>query len=125
MKRALGIVGSPESEDPGELLLGVQADQTSYEAFFRSSFGGSWEDGEISTFEQPSADQLLPVLRRLDVEFSITVFCGHGWTEVGAGPAICINNREPLFVKDFRTDDPRQVTIIDACRHLRRLLKLD
>lgn len=125
MKRAVVIVGSPESEDPGELLLGVQADRTSYEAFFRSPFGGAWENDEIFNFQQPRAEDLLPVLQRLDVEFSITVFCGHGWTEDGAGPAICINTREHAFVKDFRTSAARQITIVDACRHVRRLLKFD
>jgi hypothetical protein len=116
MRRAAVIVGSPGHPiHAAPLLVGIQADVTSYEQFFLSDHGGAWERSEIYQFWHPRRDNLVAFLDSLDVDYSITVFCGHGWRQEKA-PVILVAPDEPIWVRRFHTPAPRQLTIIDACQ---------
>jgi hypothetical protein len=114
--RAAVIIGSPgHAIEAPPLLVGVQADITSYGRFFLSDEGGAWEPTEVHQAFHPSVQELRRFLASLHVQYSITVFCGHGFRSDGKA-AIQINPREAMWVADFRTQAQRQLTIIDACQ---------
>jgi hypothetical protein len=110
------IVGSPGHPiEAPPLLVGVKADAVSYERFFLSNHGGAWEPGEIRQVWHPERDALGAFLGSLYVDYSVTVFCGHGWRQDGEA-VILVRPHEPIWVSRFRTQAPRQLTIIDACQ---------
>jgi hypothetical protein len=101
----------------------VQADTSAFEQFLTSDHGGAWNEDEVHVLWQPKRSDLKDLLRSLDVDYAITVFAGHGWHEEGQGAAILVHPGEGLWVSNFRTSARRQLTVIDACREVQRLLK--
>lgn len=110
------IVGAPGDDPPSsELFRGVQADAVSYERFLLSPYGGAWTRNEIVQLWHPKADDLTKRLNAITSDYSLTVFCGHGARYQGE-PVIELNPQQTMYVRDFRTQSKRQLTIIDACQ---------
>lgn len=115
-RRAI-VIGAPGETTPEEAaLVGVQADVASYERLLMSPHGGAWSRSEITQLWHPAdANTLVRELQSLQVDYSITIFCGHGAHFQGT-PVIWVNPKQTIYVRDFRTAAPRQLTIIDACQ---------
>ena len=117
MNRKAIIVTSPGpfGEDDTSYLAGVEQDANHYDEFFKSDHGGAWAAAEIEHFVHPEKEDLLDYLGALNVDYSVTVFCGHGGTHEGA-TYIKLNEGSYLRLNHFCTGALRQLTIADSCR---------
>jgi hypothetical protein len=111
IKRVL-IFGNDEG------LAGVKVDMQEYKKFFKSSFGGSWDDSEIIERLDPSRSSLLTDLtnlKRLSLDFLIIVFSGHGGEQLGT--ILEINPAgETIYESELKDIADRQINIFDCCR---------
>lgn len=85
MRRCLILIGNEGVRNTNTFLPGVRPDIDRYNAFFRSDYGGAWEDEEIEdqtfgwTIEGLSSALRCRRASRLD--YALIVFAGHGYAE--------------------------------------------
>lgn len=117
-RRALIIInpGEPGDENYAE---GVYKDAENYHSFFTDPLGGYWYDSEIKILETPSKNDVYHELVKLnDCDFSIVIFCGHGYHSSRSHTDILeIKKGVEIDSADFRDGDKR-ICILDNCREI-------
>lgn len=112
MKRKILLIGN----DSG--LPGVKVDIETYKSFFKSPFGGSWEDDEIDICLNKSKTLLqvkLAVLQIQQLDYLIIVFSGHGGQL--RETVFEINDKEETISESsLQNLATRQLNIYDCCR---------
>lgn len=122
MKRCLILMGNDGVRNTSSYLPGVSKDIERYEAFFRSDFGGAWEDDEIDTQNYGwTAERLLNTLwsRRLDrLDYALIVFAGHGYAERGGEIYFELSPGSEVALSTIKTWLPNQkmLMIADSCQ---------
>jgi hypothetical protein len=116
-RRAL-IIGAPGPLQTPRYLAGVGIDFQNYKQFLLSASGGAWEEGEISQLIEPTRQGLLTRLQRMQADYTLLVFTGHGGTGQNNGlPFVEINSLgEYASVNELRTGADRQLVVLDSCR---------
>lgn len=121
MKRRVIIITNAGKVGSENYCKGVYKDKENYISFFKSGFGGYYSDFEIRPFDKPSKAKVgeeLSLLTRDDIEFSIIVFCGHGWySTVSESNIFELNdNKEQIDSLELRTNVKKRIIIEDNCR---------
>ncbi len=84
-------------------------------------YGGYYSDAEIRAFDKPSKAKVreeLSLLSKDGVEFSILIFCGHGWYSTVSNSNIfrLNDNNEEIDSLEFRAGAKKRIVIEDNCR---------
>lgn len=122
MKRCLILIGNEGVRNTPSYLPGVSKDIDRYKAFFRSDFGGAWEDNEIDSqnygWTAEGLHQTL-YLRRLDgLDYALIVFAGHGYAERGGEIYFELSPGSEVSLSTIKTWLPNQkmLMIADSCQ---------
>lgn len=120
MKRRIIIITNAGKEGADNYCEGVYRDSENYNAFFKAAYGGYYSATEIRTLNKPSKIRVreeLNLLTRDDIEFSIIIFCGHGWySTISNSNIFCINDNEEIDSLEFRNGARKRIIIEDNCR---------
>ncbi len=125
MNRQLLILTNDGGKE--DFLPGIEHDKERFEAFFRSCYGGAWEDNEIFCPITNSMNRktLLEVFQmteeRSHVDYWIIVFCGHGGAdEQGRTFLQLAPNDKPIYIDEIENAlaNSRLLLIADSCRSL-------
>ena len=80
MKRKVLIIINPGKVRSDNYCNGVNVDSEKYDSFFKSSYGGCYSDDEVEIMKRPSVlDLKIQLLSIKNYDFSIIIFCGHGF----------------------------------------------
>jgi len=112
MKKRILLIGNTNG------LTGVKVDIENYKAFFLSPYGGYWNDSEIKVLLNPNKGDLLVELnwlKKLDLDYLIVIFSGHGGQERETVLEIN-NNLESINESLLKNLAKRQLNIFDCCR---------
>lgn len=120
MKRCLIIIGNEGSG--ASYLPGVRRDVNSYLSYFKSDYGGAWEDDEIVDKNYNWTCLALSSElwnRRLDgLDYALIVFAGHGYAERNGEVYFELSNQETLSLSTLKSFLPAQkvLLIADSCQ---------
>ncbi|HHT02764.1 MAG TPA: hypothetical protein GX005_00405 [Bacteroidales bacterium] len=121
MKRRVIIITNAGKVGSENYCEGVYRDKENYISFFKSGYGGYYSDSEIRPFDKPSKAKVreeLLQLTRDEIEFSIIVFCGHGWySTISESNIFELNdNKEQIDSLELRANAKKRIIIEDNCR---------
>jgi hypothetical protein len=112
------IAANPGETGQENYCEGVNKDMESYGKFLRSPFGGAWYETEIAILRKPSQSSLRQVVQNLSMyDYSLVVFCGHGWYSARNQSTILqLNRSESIDSKELRNGSRKHTLILDCCR---------
>jgi hypothetical protein len=121
MKRRILIITNAGKIGAANYCQGVYKDKDNYVSFFKSGYGGYYSDSEIRTFDKPTKAKVeseLSLLTNDEIEFSIIIFCGHGWYSTKSNSNIFELNdsKEQIDSLKFRLGAKKRIIIEDNCR---------
>lgn len=120
MKRRILIIANPGKSGEPNYCEGVFKDKENYALFFKSAIGGYYSDSEIRVFDKPSKVKLKSEIELLNtdkIDFSIIVFCGHGfYSTISETNILCINDTERIDSAEFKKNYSKRIVIEDNCR---------
>lgn len=121
MKRRILIITNAGKVGAENYCEGVFKDKANYIAFFKAGYGGFYSDAEIRTFDKPTKAKVreeLALLPADGIEFSILIFCGHGWYSTKSNSNIFTLNdsNEEIDSLEFRVGAKKRIVIEDNCR---------
>lgn len=123
MKRKVLMITNPGINGAANYCPGVYKDQENYFAYFKEPFGGYWSNLELRHIDKPSRSNVLNELSLLfqgDIEFSIVIFCGHGWYSAKSNSNILVLNdaKEEMDSLELRAMANKRIIILDSCREV-------
>lgn len=120
MKRRIIIITNAGKIGAENYCDGVFKDKDNYISFFKEAYGGYYSDSEIRHFDKPTkvkVRQELALLKNDVIEFSILIFCGHGWfSTISQSNIYQINDSEEIDSLEFRENANKRIIIEDNCR---------
>jgi hypothetical protein len=121
MKRRILIITNAGKVGAENYCEGVFKDKANYTSFFKAAYGGYFSDSEIRTFDKPTKAKVreeLGLLTSDGIEFSIVIFCGHGWYSTVSNSHIFVlnDNKEQIDSLEFRVGAKKRIIIEDNCR---------
>lgn len=121
MKRRIIIITNAGKVGADNYCEGVYKDKENYTSFFKSGYGGYYADVELRIFDKPTKSKVREELSNLTkdgIEFSILIFCGHGWySTVSNSNIFTLNdNNEEIDSLEFRVGSKKRIVIEDNCR---------
>lgn len=117
MKRQAILIGAPGQENTKKYLHGVEYDIKNYIKFLKSPTGGAWDKSEIIAIKNPDKNKLLNAISKVNADYLLIVFSGHGAYSLKGQTILAINRTECLTLNHLISKKvPRQMLIIDACR---------
>jgi hypothetical protein len=120
MKRRVLLITNPGKKGDDNYCGGVYKDQENYFSYFKEPIGGYWANSELRYFDKPSKYTVtneIKLLAQDEIEFSIIIFCGHGWySSKSSSNIIDLNEKEQMDALDLRADANKRIIILDSCR---------
>lgn len=122
MKRCLILIGNEGERNSNSFLPGVSQDINRYNAFFRSDFGGAWENSEIENrnFGWTAAGLRHTLcLRKLDrLDYALLVFAGHGYAERNGEVYFELSPGHEISLSDIKSllSEQKMLMIADSCQ---------
>lgn len=120
MKRRIIIITNAGKVGSENYCEGVFRDRENYITFFKAAYGGFYADTEIRPLDKPSKLKVREELKSLEndsIEFSIIIFCGHGWHSTISNSSIFqLNDSEQIDSLEFRAGGKKRIIIEDNCR---------
>jgi hypothetical protein len=120
MRRRILIITNAGKIGTANYCDGVFKDKENYVSFFKSACGGYYSDLEIRTFDKPlksKIDNEISLLYTDDIEFSIVIFCGHGFYSTYSNSNILqLNDNDGIDSLDLRKWANKRIIIEDNCR---------
>jgi hypothetical protein len=80
-----------------------------------SKAGGAWAKSEFFFLDNPSSIDLKGVLSSSELDYSVSVFIGHGATQ-DSKQLFQINKDEIIKAGQFVSSSPKQLLIFESCR---------
>lgn len=116
MNRKIIIAGNTDN------LIGVPIDIENYKSFFKSTWGGCFEEQEIDTSlvnaTKSTFISKLKDIKKQVLDYFIFVFTGHGFSGSNDITGIEINkDGETIFESEINSVATRQLNIFDCCRN--------
>lgn len=112
MKKRVLIIGNNNG------LPGVKVDMENYKKFFKSNYGGEWNDGEIIEKLNSSKADIeweITLLKIMKLDYLIVIFSGHGGQM--RETMLELNDKGELISEsELREISIRQLNIYDCCR---------
>lgn len=116
IRRAI-IIGAPGNQYAENYLHGVEADLSNYINFLQSPTGGAWMENEMIIINDPDRDRLKVTVQKLEADYLLFIFSGHGAYWIEGGTLLAINRSQSVRLVDLISPHIRkQLFIIDACR---------
>ena len=125
MNRKLLIITNDGGKE--DYLPGVEHDKDRFKNFFRSCYGGAWEENEIKCplTNSMTREVLLQYFKLVEeqahVDYWLIVFCGHGGAD-GQGRTYLqlAPNDKPIYINEIENAlaKSRLLLIADSCRSL-------
>ena len=117
MNRKAFLIGSPFIEGSKSYLPGVTPDIINMKNHLYSLKGGAWDAHEITTFKNPTGNELLKNIQGY-YDFVIVQYSGHGYEYTNNGTYLDINPDESISLNDIHQciNSPRIYFFIDCCR---------
>ena len=118
MERKIFLITNAGEEKTENFCAGVKIDAYNYKSFFKASYGGFWSDSEILHLDKPSKAVVINELSKLKTtDFSIIIFCGHGWySSISKSSIIDLNIKESIDSNELRSTTGKRIVILDSCR---------
>lgn len=120
MKRRILIITNAGKEGTENYCEGVFRDKENYINFFKAAYGGLYENSEIRTLDKPTKSEVREELRNMEndnIEFSIIIFCGHGWySTISSSNIFVLNESEEIDSLELRMGGKKRIIIEDNCR---------
>lgn len=122
MKRCLILIGNKGSLTEGNFLPGVRQDIERYSAFFRSDFGGAWEDSEIESrnygWTRMSLHNAIFSRRLTKLDYALIVFAGHGYAERNGDIYFELSPNEEISLSEIKSylTYQKMLMIADSCQ---------
>lgn len=118
MSRKALIIANPGRPGETNYCKGVEKDVENYRSFLRSPVGGLWYDSEITILHQPGVVQMkVEVLAQSAVDYSMTIFCGHGHHSAQSNSTIVeLKPGVDLDSNELRRGAARHTLVLDCCR---------
>ena len=118
MRRRAIIISYDGGED--NPLPGLEYDVQNYIRYLKMPEAGGWTKGEIRCFDTVSKEELMhhfDFWRRLDVQYFLIIFTGHGYCTKLGTRYLQLNEDEDLAVGEIRelTGNQRTLLIADSC----------
>lgn len=122
MKRRVLVITNPGEKGEDNYCGGVYVDGDNYKNYFKAPYGGYWSESEITILDKPSKTTVQTELNNLtDHDFSIIIFCGHGWySSLSASNILTLNKTESLDSNDLRKNANKRIIILDSCRKVHK-----
>lgn len=117
MSRKALIIAYPGEEGPN-YCKGVIVDESHYQAFLLSPEGGLWQESEITVLRQPTTSMVISAVNaQTYVNYSLTVFCGHGFhSATSNSTTVLLNAKTDFDSQGLRRGAPKHTLILDCCR---------
>ena len=120
MKRRILIITNAGKLGSENYCEGVFRDKENYINFFKAAYGGFYANSEIRVLDKPSKSKVHEELMEMEndkVEFSIIIFCGHGWySTISNSNILDLNDSEEIDSLDLRLGGIKRIIIEDNCR---------
>ena len=91
-----------------------------YTKYFKTAQGGYFNDNEIKIYDKPMKSIIKSEINKLtsdDIEFSIIIFCGHGfYSTQSQSNILCLSKSERLDSLDLKENFRKRIIILDSCR---------
>lgn len=120
MKRRILIITNAGKIGSDNYCEGVFKDKANYISFFKTAYGGYYSDLEIKPFDKPTKVEIkeeLSLMEKESIDFSIIIFCGHGWhSAVSNSNIFHLNDTEEIDSLEFRKGAKKRIIIEDNCR---------
>jgi hypothetical protein len=120
MKRRVLVITNPGKKDATNYCEGVYRDKENYFNYFNAPYGGYWSSSELRHLDKPSKSKVQAELKSLSddqIEFSIIIFCGHGWySSIDKTTVIELNDTDQMNALDLRINANKRIIILDNCR---------
>jgi len=123
MKRKILIITNPGEKGDEHYCKGVYVDAENYKSYFATPYGGYWsEESEILHLDKPTKLRVDQQISDLSIcEFSIIIFCGHGFYSSSSDSNILqLNLNERIDSIDLRKNSNKRIIILDNCREVSR-----
>jgi len=122
MKRRILILTNPGEKNAENYCAGVHVDAENYKSFFKAPYGGYWSDYEIIHLDKPQKSVLHSTIADFAIlDFSIVIFCGHGWYSSKSSSNILeLNSQECIDSNDLRKCLGKRIIILDSCREVKK-----
>ncbi|MGC4021699.1 MAG: caspase family protein [Cyclobacteriaceae bacterium] len=123
INRRVIMLTNPGKNGESNYCPGVYVDQRNYFSYFTQPYGGYWSSSELRHFDKPSKQTVykeLDLIKQDDIEFSIIIFCGHGWYSSRSNSNILVLNdlKEEMDSLDLRIGSNKRIIILDNCREV-------
>lgn len=120
MNRKVLIITNPGEKGDEYYCSGVYVDSDNYNNFFQSPMGGYWSDSEILIIDKPTKKRVEQELNTLsNMDFSIIVFCGHGfYSSQSKSNILELNMFERMDSLYLRNNSNKRIIILDSCREV-------
>lgn len=121
MNRRILLITNPGKVGAENYCAGVYKDKANYYAYFKQAYGGYWAESEMRYLDKPSKASVAREMTNLtsdNVEFSIIIFCGHGWySSVSHSNILELNDSgEEIDSNVLRAGANKRIIILDSCR---------
>lgn len=122
MKRCLILIGNEGSPADSSYLPGVRQDIDRYREFFKSDFGGAWEESEIEStnynWTREGLRNKLLLLRMNGLDYALIVFAGHGFAERNGNIYFELSPNQEVSLTEIESWLPYQkmLMIADSCQ---------
>lgn len=119
-RKILIIINPGENEEDENYCAGVFVDADNYNSYFQTSYGGNWSENEISILDRPTVAKVKKKLEELNrCDFSIIVFCGHGFYSSKSKSNILELSRDnEIDALDLKKNVEKRIIILDCCRQV-------
>ncbi|MEY4875975.1 MAG: hypothetical protein RL708_1124 [Bacteroidota bacterium] len=120
MNRLALLIGSPEQPEQNDIFYkGVNWDIENFTTFLISPTGGAWDkNSEIKCLKNPSKSSVLDIIRRINVDYVLIYFSGHGRYSTNTEDTyLKLNDTDEISVNELlQSSSSKQLIIVDACR---------
>ncbi len=125
MKRKALIISNPGEIGSENYCEGVKIDVENYKTFLTSPIGGGWNDDEIQCVERPLSIILnLKIQSMRDADYTLIVFCGHGYA-TDDDTIIELRKNEEYTVESLKRGAKKRTIILDCCRVIENISHSD
>ena len=121
MKRKVLIIINPgEDEKADNYCKGVFVDADNYKSYFMTPYGGNWKEPEIAILDRPTKANVKLELDKMSLlDFSIVIFCGHGfYSSISKSNILELNSMEHIDSVDLKRGADKRIIILDCCRKI-------
>lgn len=119
IRKAL-IIANPGEQGKEGYCAGVLRDIDNYTKFLTSPIGGFWRSDEIRILREPSSAGVKDEVRSIALaDYSLTVFCGHGYhSSTTNSTVVVLRPGVDLDSAELRRGANKHSLILDCCRRV-------